>query len=83
MRSRQEIDQTILAIGSHDMTLDLLAQFVAGKNRRLASANVGSLGGLIALRRGECHLAGAHLLDPETGEYNLSYIARYLGKNAC
>lgn len=80
MRSRQEIDQTILAIGSHDMTLDLLAQFVAGKNRRLASANVGSLGGLIALRRGECHLAGAHLLDPETGEYNLSYIARYLAK---
>ena len=78
MRSRQQIDQTILAIGSHDMTLDLLAQFVSSKNRRLASANVGSLGGLIALRRGECHLAGSHLLDAETGEYNVSYLNRYL-----
>jgi putative molybdopterin biosynthesis protein len=44
----------------------------------LASANAGSLGGLVALRRGEAHLAGSHLLDPQTGEYNLSYIHQYL-----
>jgi putative molybdopterin biosynthesis protein len=56
----------------------VLAQFLPGHNRRLASANVGSLGGLVALRRGEAHLAGSHLLDPETGEYNLSYIQQYL-----
>ncbi len=73
-----EIDQTIFAIGSHDITLDLLAQFVTAKGRRLASANVGSLGGLVALRRGEAHLAGSHLLDPETGTFNLSYIHQYL-----
>ena len=78
-RSRAEIARTILAIGSHDMTLDLLAQFLAAKERRLASANVGSLAGLVALRREEAHLAGAHLLDPETGEYNVSYVKRYLG----
>jgi putative molybdopterin biosynthesis protein len=60
------------------MTLDLLAQFLSEHNRRLASANVGSLGGLIALKHGEAHLAGSHLLDPETGEYNLSYIHQYL-----
>jgi putative molybdopterin biosynthesis protein len=60
------------------MTLDLIAQFLAESDRRLTSANVGSQGGLVALRRGEAHLAGSHLLDPETGEYNLSYIRQYL-----
>ncbi len=73
-----DLERTIFAIGSHDMSLDLLAQFLATKGRRLASANVGSQGGLVALRRGEAHLAGAHLLDPATGEYNLSYIRQYL-----
>jgi len=77
-RSPREIERTIFAIGSHDMTLDLLAQYLAGRGRRLVSANVGSQGGLVALKRGEAHLAGSHLLDPETGEYNLSYIQRYL-----
>ena len=77
-RSRAEIAQTIVALGSHDLTLDILAQFLAGRGRRLASANIGSLGGLVALRRNEAHLAGSHLLDPETGEFNLSYIRQYL-----
>ena len=77
-RSPKEIERTIFAIGSHDIILDVMAQFLAARDRRLASANVGSLGGLVALRRGEAHLAGAHLLDPETGEYNLSYIRQYL-----
>ncbi len=79
-RSPSEIERTLVAIGSHDLTLDLIAQFLAvkGHGRRLASANVGSLGGLLALGRGEAHLAGSHLLDPETGEYNTSYIRRYL-----
>jgi putative molybdopterin biosynthesis protein len=39
---------------------------------------VGSQGGLVALRRGEAHLAGSHLLDPETGDYNVSAVRRYL-----
>ncbi|MDX1686872.1 MAG: substrate-binding domain-containing protein, partial [Candidatus Promineifilaceae bacterium] len=60
--------------------LDLLAQFLAarGEGWRLTSANVGSLGGLVALRRGEAHLAGSHLLDPGSGDYNVSYVRRYL-----
>ncbi|MCP4425735.1 MAG: molybdopterin biosynthesis protein [Chloroflexi bacterium] len=79
-RTAREIEKTIVAIGSHDLTLDLLAQFLAERQGswRLSSANVGSLGGLVALRRGEAHLAGSHLLDPETGVYNESYIRRYL-----
>lgn len=77
-RSLTNIDKTILAIGSHDITLDLMAQFLAARDRGLSSANVGSLAGLIALQRREAHLAGSHLLDAETGEYNLSYVRRYL-----
>ena len=79
-RRPSQIERTIVVIGSHDLTLDLLAQFLAatGEGLRLTSANVGSLGGLVALRRGEAHLAGSHLLDPETGIYNESYIRRYL-----
>src|SRR4029450_2441047 len=46
----------------------------------LASSNVGSLGGLVALRDGLCHLAGSHLLDPATGEYTLPYVDRVLGE---
>ncbi|GAP15193.1 molybdopterin molybdochelatase [Longilinea arvoryzae] len=77
-RPSHELEQTIFAIGSHDMTLDIVAQFLAERQRRLISANVGSQGGLVALRRGEAHLAGSHLLDPQTGEYNLPYLKQYL-----
>ena len=76
----EKIENTIVAIGSHDLTLDLLASHLGKTDPglRLASSHIGSLGGLIALRRGEAHLAGSHLLDEVTGEYNLSYIRRYL-----
>jgi len=77
-RPKAELDKTVFCIGSHDMTLDLIAQFLSEYDRRLASANVGSQGGLIALKRGEAHLAGSHLLNPDTGEYNISYIRQYL-----
>lgn len=79
-RPRSEISQTIFAIGSHDLTLDLVAQFLIAQGRRFVSANVGSQGGLIALQREESHLAGCHLLDPQTGEYNLQAIQQFLPK---
>lgn len=77
-KPRSEIERTIFAIGSHDISLDLMAQFLAPRGRRLVSANVGSLGGLVALRRAEAHLGGCHLLDERTGEYNQAYIREYL-----
>ena len=79
-RQPRDVARTILATGSHDMALDLLAQFLAERapGMRLTSANVGSLGGLVALKRREAHLAGAHLLDPDTGDYNWRYIDQYL-----
>jgi putative molybdopterin biosynthesis protein len=77
-RTKSDIEKTIFCIGSHDMTLDLLAQHLAEYDRRFVSNNVGSQGGLLALQRREAHVAGSHLLDPETGQYNLSYINQYL-----
>lgn len=77
-RSLADTARTIFAIGSHDLTLDLLAQYLAERGRRLVSVNAGSQAGLVALRRGEAHLAGSHLLDPQTGEYNISAIRQYL-----
>jgi molybdopterin molybdotransferase/putative molybdopterin biosynthesis protein len=81
LRGVGEIDRTIVAIGSHDLVLDLAASELraADPGVTLASSNVGSLGGLIALRDGLCHMAGSHLLDPETGEYTLPYVDRVLG----
>ena len=81
LRPPERVDRTIVAIGSHDLTLDLLSSEL-GKVQpglSLSSSNVGSLGGLIALQRGEAHLAGSHLLDEETGEYNAPYVRQLLG----
>ncbi|MGH4002409.1 MAG: molybdopterin biosynthesis protein [Pseudonocardiaceae bacterium] len=81
LRGLADIDRTIVAIGSHDLVLDLAASALRGTNPgvTLASSNVGSLGGLVALRDGLCHLAGSHLLDPATGEYTLPYLSRVFG----
>ena len=76
----EEVRRTIVAIGSHDMVLDLMASRlsrIAG-GPGLASANVGSMGGLLAIRRGEAHIAGTHLMDEESGMYNVSFIKRYI-----
>ena len=80
LRPLDDIKRTIVAIGSHDLVLDLMASHIHRRDSSLAlsSSNVGSLGGLMALSRGEAHLAGSHLLDEETGEYNISYVRRYL-----
>lgn len=80
LRPLAEVENTIVAIGSHDLTLDLMSSLLrrVPSSVNLSSSHIGSLGGLIALRRGEAHLAGSHLLDEATGEYNVSYIERYL-----
>ena len=81
LRDLDEISRTIVAIGSHDLVLDLAASALRADDPQvtLASSNVGSLGGLVALRDGLCHIAGSHLLDPATGEYTLPYLDRILG----
>ncbi|HWQ11896.1 MAG TPA: molybdopterin biosynthesis protein [Roseiflexaceae bacterium] len=80
LRDPSEVAGTIVAVGSHDLALDLLASHVRrfAPAARLVSANVGSLGGLLALKRGDAHLAGTHLLDEERGEYNWPFVERLL-----
>lgn len=80
IRSRSDIENTVVCIGSHDNALDLLANILKKKYPRLSlsSAHVGSMGGLMALKRGEAHFAGTHLLSEETGEYNVPFIKRLL-----
>jgi putative molybdopterin biosynthesis protein len=80
LRDPAEMAETIVAIGSHDLALDLLSSHLHAfaPAARLVSANVGSLGGLLALKRGDAHLAGTHLLDEETGEYNRPFVKRLL-----
>ena len=77
---RSQVERTILCTGSHDLCLDVLNDFLCRRDPAwpLASTHVGSLGGIMALRDGMCHLAGSHLLDPEDGSYNTSYLRRYL-----
>jgi putative molybdopterin biosynthesis protein len=84
LRGLAEIDRTIVAIGSHDLVLDLAASRLRAANPliTLASSNVGSLGGLVALRDGLCHIAGSHLLDPATGQYTLPYLDRLFGPDS-
>lgn len=79
---RSRVERTLVMVGSHDVTLDLLADHVMGQTPevRISASNVGSLAGLIAIREGRCHVAGTHLLDPGTGEYNVSYVKEHLGR---
>jgi len=80
LRPLSSLPDTIVVVGSHDNTLDVLADELRASRgfMTLSSSHVGSMGGLMAIKRGACHLAGSHLLDAEDGSYNLSYIKRYL-----
>jgi putative molybdopterin biosynthesis protein len=80
LRPLEEISQAIVFNGSHDLTIDLLSVQLKRVNlhSKIISSHVGSLAGLMAIKKGEAHVAGVHLLDPETGEYNLPYIKRFL-----
>ncbi len=81
LRPLDEIEQNLVAVGSHDLCLDVLADLLRARQAgvSLSSSHVGSLGGIMAIKNGLCHLAGSHLLDTSDGSYNTSYVARYLG----
>ncbi|MBE3127490.1 MAG: molybdopterin biosynthesis protein [Candidatus Atribacteria bacterium] len=74
------IKNNIIVTGSHDLVLDILKNELQEEfsDFNLVSFNVGSMGGLLALKQKRTHLATAHLLDPESGEYNFSYIKKML-----
>ncbi|MGY0374498.1 molybdopterin biosynthesis protein [Clostridium sp. JNZ J1-5] len=81
LKDYKSIENTIVSIGSHDIIMDIIANEMnlKSKGMNLSSAHVGSLGGIMAIRRGECHIAPIHLLDDKTGVYNIAYARKYLG----
>ena len=78
----EKLRNTVVVIGSHDPLLDELGDMlhVADKDVFMSSSHVGSMGGIMAIRRGEAHAAGCHLLDTATGGYNISFIKKYFPK---
>jgi putative molybdopterin biosynthesis protein len=82
LRPMADIENTILCTGSHDLAIGVLEDQLKLRHPELkiAATNVGSLGGLLALQRGETHIAGTHLLDADTGVYNIPDIQRAIAK---
>lgn len=78
----EKLQNTLVVIGSHDPLLDELADMLHLENPNLymSSSHVGSMGGIMAIRRGEAHAAGCHLLDTGDGSYNRSFIRKYFPK---
>jgi molybdenum cofactor synthesis domain-containing protein len=81
LTSKKALNDRLLVLGSHDLTIDLLASSIKERSEgkiAISSSNVGSMGGLLAIEKGIAHFAGSHLLDTATGDYNRSYIHRYI-----
>lgn len=80
LKDMEQIENTLVSIGSHDLIMDIISNRMQKSDDKhfLSSAHVGSMGGIMALRRGETHIAPIHLLDPKTGIYNISYAKKYL-----
>ncbi|MFP4658315.1 MAG: molybdopterin biosynthesis protein, partial [Desulfonatronovibrionaceae bacterium] len=76
----EEIERTLVVVGSHDNTLDLLANELMALDRpvRMSSTHVGSMGGLTAIKGGNAHMAGIHLFDPGSEDFNFPFLKRYL-----
>lgn len=72
LKPLNSIKSKLVSIGSHDLIMDIL-----GDMTELSSGHVGSMGGILSMKRGESHIAPIHLLDEETGVYNISYIKKY------
>ncbi|PYZ93833.1 molybdopterin biosynthesis protein [Salipaludibacillus keqinensis] len=80
MKPRSEIQASILFSGSHDLSIDVLSSEMKKTDllSKVTASHTGSMAGLLAIKRQETHVAGIHLLDPETNQYNLSYIKKFL-----
>lgn len=80
--SPQEIARTLVITGSHDPLLDEAADIMrrTWRDSIVASSHVGSMGGIMAVKRGEAHLGGIHLLDEASGTYNVPYLKRYFSE---
>jgi putative molybdopterin biosynthesis protein len=84
LRPLEDVENTILCTGSHDIAVGVLEDQLklSYPELKIAATNVGSLGGLLALERGETHIGGTHLLDPASGAYNIPDIKKIIPKVA-
>lgn len=82
LKNKSMLDNTLVSIGSHDILMDIVADIMAKKydGVTLSSTHVGSMGGLLALKRGETIIAPTHLLDENTGIYNIAIIKEMFGE---
>jgi putative molybdopterin biosynthesis protein len=80
LRPVEDIENSVVVIGSHDVALDVLGEMLSSRHpgHSLSSAHAGSVAGLVALKRGEAHASGTHLLDPATGDYNVPYVKQIM-----
>ena len=72
LKPLKEIDDNLVSIGSHDIVMDLI-----GDSIKLCSTHVGSFGGILAIKQKNTDIAPIHMLDEETGEYNISFVKKY------
>ena len=79
LRPREDIENSLVVIGSHDPLIDEIAQLIHADNPALsvASTHVGSMGAIVAAKRGENHCGGIHLLDEASGTYNEPYLEKH------
>ena len=82
LRPAASLEDTLVIAGSHDIVVDLLADRMKSRAPwiRVSASAVGSVAGLVAISAGQCHLGGCHLLDPDTGTYNVAWVGRHLGE---
>lgn len=83
LKSKKAIEDTILIIGSHDPLIDEIADILRrqGFPYLVSSSHVGSMGGIMSALRKESHMGGIHLLDPQKGTYNTTYVNKYFKDN--
>jgi putative molybdopterin biosynthesis protein len=82
VRELPDLERTVVLIGSNDLLIDVLEDELRTRGVTLLASATGSLGGLLALRDGVAHLATSHLIDPASGRYNSTYVAKHLGGRA-
>ncbi|MCL2878975.1 MAG: molybdopterin biosynthesis protein [Treponema sp.] len=76
-RTLHDLENTLVSIGSHDLILDVIDDMMSCRGYSLAGTHVGSMAGLMALKRGECHIAPIHLLDENSGVYNIPWLQKF------
>lgn len=79
----EEIKKAILFSGSHDLSIDILSTLIRERDvhRQIIASHTGSMAGIMAIKKGEAHLVGIHLLHEESREYNVPFVRQFLNSD--